>query len=291
MNICPQCSKSFFATTSKVNWAKKKGAPLYCGRVCSGLARRVEARQPSWYQQRFEPHPGRIECSCLACGRAYWLPKCHVGQRTTCGIECRRELNRRAKAARQRDCACCGAAFTPRTTQIAASQGLYCSLRCSTKGNGQLWTPQAREKVVASLKAAIADGTFVPRSGEAHAQWKGGRVAARRRRVESGKSRETRRKYLAANPHKAREFSAKRRGLKTGRLPRGTVQRIGKAQRWRCACCKVGLSAGYHLDHIEPLARGGKHEPKNVQLLCPPCNLRKSAKDPIAFMQERGFLL
>jgi hypothetical protein len=29
----------------------------------------------------------------------------------------------------------------------------------------------------------------------------------------------------------------------------------------------------------------------NVQLLCPPCNLKKHAKDPIQFMQERGFLL
>jgi hypothetical protein len=28
-----------------------------------------------------------------------------------------------------------------------------------------------------------------------------------------------------------------------------------------------------------------------LQLLCRPCNLSKSARDPIEFMQERGMLL
>ena len=40
-----------------------------------------------------------------------------------------------------------------------------------------------------------------------------------------------------------------------------------------------------------PLARGGKHEASNLQLLCPPCNMSKNAKHPIDFMQQRGFLL
>ena len=42
---------------------------------------------------------------------------------------------------------------------------------------------------------------------------------------------------------------------------------------------------------IKPLARGGTNQRTNLQLLCPPCNLSKSAKDPIDFMQSRGFLL
>lgn len=41
----------------------------------------------------------------------------------------------------------------------------------------------------------------------------------------------------------------------------------------------------------KPLARGGTNQRTNLQLLCPPCNLSKSAKDPIDFMQSRGFLL
>jgi hypothetical protein len=33
------------------------------------------------------------------------------------------------------------------------------------------------------------------------------------------------------------------------------------------------------------------HTDFNVQLLCATCNLNKNAKDPIDFMQSRGFLL
>lgn len=39
-----------------------------------------------------------------------------------------------------------------------------------------------------------------------------------------------------------------------------------------------------------PIARGGSNTDDNVQLLCPACNLKKSAKHPVDFMQERGFL-
>ena len=46
-----------------------------------------------------------------------------------------------------------------------------------------------------------------------------------------------------------------------------------------------------HLDHKVPLAAGGANEFGNLQLLCPRCNLAKSARDPLDFMQSRGFLL
>lgn len=39
---CPQCCASFEALVGRVNRAVKIGAPLYCSKACSGLARRVE---------------------------------------------------------------------------------------------------------------------------------------------------------------------------------------------------------------------------------------------------------
>ena len=39
---CPQCRGIFTAKTANVNRAAKIGAPLYCGRVCAGLARRLK---------------------------------------------------------------------------------------------------------------------------------------------------------------------------------------------------------------------------------------------------------
>lgn len=101
-----------------------------------------------------------------------------------------------------------------------------------------------------------------------------------------------RRQWRAVNGDKAREHAHKRAGAKVGRLPRGTVQRLGQLQRWKCAACRSDLrKTGYHRDHIVPLVRGGAHEPSNIQLLCPPCNLSKGAKHPVDFMRQRGALL
>lgn len=49
--LCAHCSLSFTARASRVNRAAKRGAPLYCGKRCAGLARRV-FKTPE--QKRFE---------------------------------------------------------------------------------------------------------------------------------------------------------------------------------------------------------------------------------------------
>jgi hypothetical protein len=38
--VCPHCTSKFETRSAYVNRAAKAGAPLYCGRVCAGLARR-----------------------------------------------------------------------------------------------------------------------------------------------------------------------------------------------------------------------------------------------------------
>ena len=40
--ICPQCQLPFDAKVSRINRAEKIGAPLYCGKVCFGLANRLK---------------------------------------------------------------------------------------------------------------------------------------------------------------------------------------------------------------------------------------------------------
>jgi 5-methylcytosine-specific restriction endonuclease McrA len=74
-------------------------------------------------------------------------------------------------------------------------------------------------------------------------------------------------------------------------LPRGFIAKLFLLQRKKCTICRRSIEAGYHVDHITALAKGGKHEPWNIQLLCATCNVRKSAKDPIEYMQSRGYLL
>jgi len=45
-----------------------------------------------------------------------------------------------------------------------------------------------------------------------------------------------------------------------------------------CENCGLFVGKNYHIDHIIPLARGGKNNFDNFQLLCPTCNLEKSTK-------------
>jgi 5-methylcytosine-specific restriction endonuclease McrA len=76
-----------------------------------------------------------------------------------------------------------------------------------------------------------------------------------------------------------------------GKLSPGLAVRLLSLQKNRCAVCRGSLRRAYHLDHVIPLALGGKNTNSNIQLTCPKCNLSKGSKDPIQFMRERGFLL
>jgi len=76
-----------------------------------------------------------------------------------------------------------------------------------------------------------------------------------------------------------------------GRHTPQDIQRIHKAQRGKCAYCKCKVGDDYHVDHIVALARGGTNWPRNLQILCQPCNNQKHARDPIKHMQSKGYLL
>lgn len=243
-----------------------------------------------WYDERFTEREGRLRMDCLACGRAMFFPPSKHGKYLTCGDDCARQHRRKPKLQRERSCETCGAVFTPRAYQLSLGHGRYCSQKCNLVSHVAMNTKEAKRKAVASWLRRHAESSIV-KSGPANPRWKGGRDAAMKRAQASGKRLEWGKRYRQQNPEKVREFRLRRKGRKYGRLPQGTVSRIGESQRWKCAVCRVGIRDGYHLDHILPLALGGLHEPTNVQLLCATCNVRKWAKHPIDFMQERGFLL
>jgi 5-methylcytosine-specific restriction endonuclease McrA len=99
------------------------------------------------------------------------------------------------------------------------------------------------------------------------------------------------RKNVAAKREHTRRRRAKLRAG-GGSLSKDIVKKLLAAQRNRCACCKTDLLvSGLHLDHVLPLAKDGENVDTNMQLLCPPCNLSKSAKHPVDFMRSRGYLL
>lgn len=123
------------------------------------------------------------------------------------------------------------------------------------------------------------------------------------------KRAETNARYRAANKEKVRDAVARwnakhpnarrivrqnrRAGImdSSAKLSPGLADKLMVLQRGRCACCGRRLGRNFHLDHIMPIALGGRNEDSNIQLLRATCNLKKNKRHPVEYMQGRGFLL
>lgn len=277
----------FLGVKWKTLWARiNSGMPL-----SKAFAAHVEKKKPARDMTRV------IEKACVGCGKSFLIPKCRDWRENSCSSECkvaaRKARSAALQAERTKQCERCGAPFIAKKSQLDAGQGRFCSHECSFEGHTKftLHTKEAKQKAAATWKANFLSGAFTLPKGPDSPSWKGGRAAVNQRRIESGASAESLRRYRAKNPERVREWSHQRRGKKVSRLPWGTTQKLGAAQRWKCAICRVCVKKAYHLDHIMPLKLGGAHEPANLQLLCPACNVRKNAKHPVDYMQERGFLI
>lgn len=132
-------------------------------------------------------------------------------------------------------------------------------------------------------------------------------------RANSDKKNRSNREWSLANPEKRAEFTHKWSVENPGKKASNARNRRAKIilsggthdysdiiemlsrQRGLCASCENKLfksgAKKYHVDHIMPLSKGGSNDKYNLQCLCPPCNLKKHAKDPIAWANENGRLL
>lgn len=93
-----------------------------------------------------------------------------------------------------------------------------------------------------------------------------------------------------AKRSRTRNYRARKRNA-NGTHSKQDIQSLLSLQKNHCAVCKTSLAKKYHVDHIIPLVAGGENSKTNLQLLCPDCNFRKNDKDPLRFMQEKGYLL
>src|SRR5258706_5541068 len=91
------------------------------------------------------------------------------------------------------------------------------------------------------------------------------------------------RAWNANNKEKLIGYWVNRRALKAGAegyFNEKDIINLYNEQNGTCAYCRVNLSeTGYHIDHIQPLSKGGSNWPDNLALACPHCNLSKKNKD------------
>ncbi len=97
------------------------------------------------------------------------------------------------------------------------------------------------------------------------------------------------REWNAANPeatrargrnYRARLFDAE------GSHTAADIKALYAKQGGLCVYCDVPLGTKYHVDHIQPLSRGGSNWPANLQLTCRQCNNHKRATDPIEYARR-----
>lgn len=116
-------------------------------------------------------------------------------------------------------------------------------------------------------------------------------LASRKTHYEANKDaiKQRVREWNEANPegprvrgrnYRARKYQAE------GSHTRAEIKALFVKQAGLCVYCRARLTAGYHADHIQPLARGGSNWISNIQLTCGPCNNRKRAIDPIEFARR-----
>lgn len=97
---------------------------------------------------------------------------------------------------------------------------------------------------------------------------------------------EQKRDYARRNHDKLKNTWRARRAREMGASGHHTAEDVAlirKSQNGRCWWCGKKIVGMGHIDHIQPLARGGTNNANNLCLSCAKCNISKGAKLPSEF--------
>jgi len=104
-------------------------------------------------------------------------------------------------------------------------------------------------------------------------------------------ARAARQAWAKKNPLREREYDHRYRARKKAAIVAPVtvafLRGLLESQNGCCYYCLEPLDARRHLDHKQPLSRGGSHEPGNVCWTCPRCNISKKNKTEHEFIVYR----
>jgi len=121
-------------------------------------------------------------------------------------------------------------------------------------------------------------------NGRAYSQTE---IGQRVRREWRAKNREYIAEYMRSFNYSKEYLATKnQRAITRQRGISSQWKQLSKDERYQVICIyaerdRLNEKAGqiaYHVDHIKPLSKGGKHHPENLQILDAKLNLRKAAK-------------
>lgn len=164
--------------------------------------------------------------------------------------------------------------------QYAANRVIYLERgrqwRLANKKRTQRYNQQYREQNRDHLIAQSRERYYADpaRQLEYNRQWRARNIEKRRQQI------------LVSN--------MRRRVLKSKAVTAGVPHPTAAAMTRRVwlfgnCCAYCGSDGPLHLDHVEPLARGGMHTPENLVPACQRCNLSKQAKPVETWYLQQPF--
>lgn len=239
-----------------------------------------------------------VECNRLAC-RERWRKKQVEAEPERSLLRQAREEKRALAALRKHERASASAiwraAGEARRMAKANGEVTYLSGRLCPRGHSGLryvsggGCAECAALVASSAEKKAYDAEYAARNRDRIVA----RVRAYNEKTKEARSRKAK-EWAAANPEIrraiAKNYKARRRSQEHSGDSTAAIM------AWECAAPKVCHWCGarcvenYHIDHYQPLAKGGRHEVANLVISCPPCNLRKNAKDPYEFAASLGRL-
>lgn len=103
---------------------------------------------------------------------------------------------------------------------------------------------------------------------------------------------ELKREWRKKNPEKDAEYNHKRRDrLNEISLSSKDIKEIKERYNNICYWCNKKIKSTPHLDHYEPISKGGANTIDNIVLSCRKCNQSKGSKTPTEFAISIGKLL